>query len=135
MLILLCFFKGAILPLSTFLKPEKPTLRWTLAAKEICFSRPFHSLIFRLGKVLPVVRGEGIYQPIMNQVLDDLNNGDWVHIFPEGKVNEKKEYIRLKWGVGRLVADAKITPIVLPFYHYGRKILDSKFGKHNFFFN
>lgn len=110
---------GAILPLSVFLSPEKPTLRWSLAAREICFSRPLHSLMFRLGKVLPIVRGEGVYQPIMNQILDELNKGDWLHIFPEGKVNETKEYIRLKWGIGRLVADAKNTPIVLPFYHYG----------------
>jgi monolysocardiolipin acyltransferase len=55
----------------------------------------------------------------MNEVLDRLNSGSWLHIFPEGKVNMEKELMRLKWGVGRLIADATKTPIVLPFMHYG----------------
>lgn len=66
----------------TFLNHDK--LRWSLGAREICHSRPLHSIFFRLGKVLPVVRGDGVYQPIMNQILDNLNKGEWLHIFPEG---------------------------------------------------
>jgi len=72
-----------------------------------------------MGQVLPIVRGAGIYQPIMNQILDELNRGAWLHIFPEGKINMHKEQLRLKWGVGRLISDAIETPIVLPFYHHG----------------
>ena len=30
----------------------------------------------------------------------------------------KNIYLKKK-GVGRLIADSKVTPIVLPFYHYG----------------
>ncbi len=30
-----------------------------------------------------------------------------------------QEYLFKKKGVGRLIADSKVTPIVLPFYHYG----------------
>ncbi len=55
----------------------------------------------------------------MNEVIEELNKGSWLHIFPEGKINLEKKFIRLKWGVGRLIADSTITPIVLPFYHYG----------------
>lgn len=73
----------------------------------------------KLQKVLPVVRGEGVYQKVMNEILNELNKGEWLHLFPEGKVNETKSFLRLKWGVGRLVADAQTTPIVLPFYHFG----------------
>lgn len=70
-------------------------------------------------KVLPIVRGAGIYQNIMNEILNELNQGCWLHIFPEGKVNETKLKLRFKWGVGRLISDCKETPIVLPFYHLG----------------
>jgi monolysocardiolipin acyltransferase len=58
----------------------------------------------------------------MNEMLEKLNNGHWLHVFPEGKINLEKEIIRLKWGVGRLIADCKETPIVLPFFHFGKKI-------------
>ena len=109
---------GASMPISYFLTDLKK-FRWTLGAKEICFSRPWHSLFFRMGQVLPIVRGGGIYQPIMNEILCELNKGAWLHIFPEGKINMEKEQLRLKWGVGRLISDAVETPIVLPFYHHG----------------
>ena len=112
-------FSGASLPMSKFTKIDNKEFRWSLAAREICFSKPLHSMFFRMGKVVPVVRGNGVYQPIMNQMLEELNTGAWVHIFPEGKVNDEKKHLRLKWGVGRLVADAEQTPIVLPFYHFG----------------
>lgn len=40
-------------------------------------------------------------------------------MFPEGKVNTTKEKIRLKWGVGRLVADCAQCPAVYPIWHVG----------------
>ncbi len=110
---------GSLMPVSSFLKPDSPQYRWAVGAKEVCFSNPKHSLFFRLGKVLPIIRGNGVYQTSMNEVLKELNRGDWLHIYPEGKINMTKEFIRLKWGVGRLVADSKTTPLVLPFFHYG----------------
>lgn len=117
---------GASLPLSYFFRRIQE-LRWALGAKEICFTSPWHSLLFRFGQVLPIVRGNGIFQPVMDHILEELNKGKWLHIFPEGKINMEKEQLRLKWGVGRLIADAINTPIVLPFYHFGMDTILSNY--------
>lgn len=55
----------------------------------------------------------------MSFCLDRLKDGQWLHIYPEGKVNVEKEYIRLKWGVGQLISTSPIVPIVIPMYHLG----------------
>lgn len=63
----------------------------------------------------------------MDFLIERLKEGQWVHIFPEGKVNMSMEHMRLKWGVGRLVYDSPVCPIVLPFYHIGMdKILPNR---------
>lgn len=95
------------------------TMRWSPAAHDIAFTRRVYSWFFSSGKCVPIVRGLGVYQHAMNFLVDRLGEGHWVHIFPEGKVNMTLEKMRLKWGVGRLVYDSPVCPIVLPFYHIG----------------
>jgi monolysocardiolipin acyltransferase len=96
-------------------------LRWTLCATDRCFKNPVTSAFFRSVKVLPVSRGDGIYQEGMDTALSKLNNGGWVHIFPEGSRSRDggKTMGSCKRGVARFVLDGDSMPIVIPFVHTG----------------
>ncbi|XP_057778117.1 uncharacterized protein LOC130996865 [Salvia miltiorrhiza] len=96
-------------------------LRWTLCASDRCFKNPVTSAFFKSVKVLPVSRGDGIYQKGMDLAISKLNGGGWVHIFPEGSRSRDggKTMGSAKRGIGRLVLDADNTPIVVPFVHTG----------------
>lgn len=56
------FVIASILPPSVMLEAQK--LRWTLCATDRCFTNPILSAFFRSVKVLPVSRGDGIYQKV-----------------------------------------------------------------------
>ncbi|WOG86810.1 hypothetical protein DCAR_0206028 [Daucus carota subsp. sativus] len=107
--------------------------RWALAAEDICFKNTVLSYFFRLGKCIPITRGGGIYQEHMNEALDRLSDGEWLHTFPEGKVSQEDAPIRrLKWGTASLIARSPVTPIVLPIVHRGfEKVMpeDYLFGR------
>lgn len=62
-----------------------------------------------------------MYQKSVDFAIERLNEfGDWLHIFPEGRVNvERTNLYRLKWGVGRIISELKTTPIVIPYHHTG----------------
>ncbi|KAF3454528.1 hypothetical protein FNV43_RR04976 [Rhamnella rubrinervis] len=110
---------AALLPPHVLLDAQN--LRWTLCASDRCFKNPVTSAFFQSVKVLPVSRGEGIYQKGMDLAISKLNRGDWVHIFPEGSRSRDggKTLGSSKRGVGRLVLDADNIPIVVPFVHTG----------------
>ncbi|XP_048559361.1 N-acylphosphatidylethanolamine synthase [Triticum urartu] len=107
--------------------------RWVLTAEDICFRNVFMSYMFRLGKCVPITRGAGIYQDHMNEALEVLSTGSWLHSFPEGKVAQDHQPIRrLKWGTASLIVRAPVTPIVLPIVHTGfEKVMPEKsfFGR------
>ena len=122
--------------------------RWGVCKKSICFKTPFHAAFTGAGKVIPVVVGDGLEQPLFKASARKLADGDWVHIFPEGACNQtgrvgvgtlrkKMEgYVvtrdedlaekigRLKWGAGKLVArvafgESREPPLIVPYYHVG----------------
>lgn len=88
---------------------------------EMAFTCTFVILSVKFtGKCIPIVRGGGIYQEHMDEALDRLTEGAWLHTFPEGKVCQEDAPIRrLKWGTASLIARAPVTPIVLPIVHRG----------------
>ncbi len=95
-------------------------MRWALAAHDICFSNRIHAAFFAYGKSIPVVRGAGLQQPGVAFCAERLaHDNAWAHLYPEGRVNYEKRPMRLKWGVGHLVATAPKTPVLVPVYHLG----------------
>ncbi|XP_024963860.1 tafazzin [Cynara cardunculus var. scolymus] len=110
---------AALLPSSVLLHARN--LRWTLCASDRCFRNPVTSAFFKCVKVLPVSRGEGIYQKGMDVAITKLNRGGWVHIFPEGSRSRDggKTMGSVKRGAARLILDADNAPMVVPFVHAG----------------
>ncbi|XP_073145861.1 uncharacterized protein [Henckelia pumila] len=110
---------ASLLPPSMLLNAHR--LRWTLCASDRCFKNPITAAFFKHVKVLPLSRGDGIYQKGMDLAISKLNRGGWVHIFPEGSRSRDggKNMGSTKRGIGRLVLDADCVPIVVPFVHTG----------------
>ena len=129
---------AVMLPLNYYFA-KTDSVRWSAAAVDICFSRPWHSAFFSLGKTFPIIRGVGLDQPAMDFALALLRHNQWLHLFPEGRVmrNDKQEVISnldrgyiFKWGISKLILDyfkdasQETKPNhsslrVLPFYHLG----------------
>jgi monolysocardiolipin acyltransferase len=61
------------------------------------------SLLLSLLQVLPIERGKGLHQPMMDDVIGKLSQGDWVHMFPEGTRSRSSTAAlqSIKLGVGR----------------------------------
>ncbi|TFK43269.1 acyltransferase-domain-containing protein [Crucibulum laeve] len=116
-----------ILPAQYFFNPRNT--RWALGASDIMFTNPVFSTFFHLGQTLETFRGNGIHQPALDTAIEKVNQGNWVHLYGEGKVNQPDTYVfdkdgfprlpRFKWGVGRIVMEANIPPVVIPMWLTG----------------
>ena len=107
------------LPASTFRNSR--TVRWTLGASDIMFTNPLFSRFFRNGQCIETVRGAGIYQRAIDESIQKLDQGDWIHLFPEGYVNvsTSTRLRRFKWGIARMLLEAKQMPTVVPIWITG----------------
>ena len=96
-------------------------VRWTLCANDICHQNRLLSDFFLAGKTLPIVRGGGQDQAIMQLMRERLRtHGDWLHLFPEGRVRQDGQMNKLKSGLAHLLCGiADVNPVVLPFHHRG----------------
>jgi len=93
------------------------------------FTNPVFSTFFRYGQVLETFRGRGIYQVAVDNAIEKLNQGDWIHLFGEGKVNQPDAYLknenamailpRFKWGVGHILSSTFKPPIIIPMWITG----------------
>lgn len=122
-----------IFPISFFFTEHwHRRVRWSICAREMCYSNVFLAQFFKSGKTLPIERGGGLYQPVMNVVAHAVARGDWVHVFPEGKIhfNDGREVGPLKWGVGKVCCDSFLlsgkVPMIVPFHHVGMTSLMPK---------
>ncbi|KAK8798693.1 hypothetical protein WA158_007777 [Blastocystis sp. Blastoise] len=117
-------------------------VRWGTCSEEYCYKNSLFASFFTAGKTLPVKRGGGINHISFLDIIEKVKAGQWVHIFPEGRTWQENNYPPrdengcrvsasgrrappgrylgpLKWGVGKLISDCDITPVVVPFYHRG----------------
>ncbi|KAG9317176.1 acyltransferase-domain-containing protein [Chiua virens] len=115
-----------ILPFENFTNPH--TIRWVLGASDIMFTNPLFSALFRKGQVIETFRGNGIWQPALDLAIEKLNQGHWLHMFGEGKVCQPNVYTRtdgiahlsrFKWGVGRIIMESNVPPLIIPMWLTG----------------
>ncbi len=95
-------------------------MRWVSADALKLFDTRVSAAIFSAGKCVPTVRGGGLDQPALHFLSARLQEGAWVHIFPEGGANrDPTPRLRhpVKAGIGRLIAESR--PLALPFFHLG----------------
>jgi monolysocardiolipin acyltransferase len=71
--------------------------RYSWCASEICFSSPIKAKLFRLGKGVPITRGEGLNQPGFAEVEQLLLRGEHFNLYPEGKCYPFLQIQKLRW--------------------------------------
>jgi len=109
-----------VMPMNTFFSFKNT--RWTLGARDILFTNPVFSAFFRNGKVIDTARGDGIAQAAVDFTIERLDEGEWVHIFPQGYIRQDQlvpPLDRLKWGIGRILTEVKSVPTIVPMWIKG----------------
>ena len=58
---------------------------WNLAREDQTHNNLGVSMITSLVKIMPIHRGGGVFQIALTNFIQRIRNGDWGHIFPEGR--------------------------------------------------
>lgn len=87
--------------------------RWSAAAEDICFTKPWHTAFFSLGKTFPVVRGLGINQKGMDFAVDLIKEHQFLHIFPQGRVVEDPDLDLDIQSIRKLPLEEQINKVTL----------------------
>ncbi|KAF7722266.1 hypothetical protein EC973_003486 [Apophysomyces ossiformis] len=106
-----------VLPTRVLFSVDK--MRWVLGAADICFTTRPKGLFFSWGQAIPTIRGIGIFQPAVDFAVHKCNRNGWIHIYPEGRVNQTATMLRFKWGVSRIIMESERCPLVIPIWHEG----------------
>jgi monolysocardiolipin acyltransferase len=88
-----------------------------LPEKKNFFRGPFFSWLMRTVRCIPLTRGQGVFQPGMEETIRILKEGGTVHVFPEGTRTRSGDLGKGKIGVGRMVRETGAK--VIPCYHTG----------------
>jgi monolysocardiolipin acyltransferase len=92
-------------------------LPYHLPEKKNFFRGPFFSWLMRAAKCIPITRGQGVFQPGMEESIRRLKEGGTIHVYPEGTRTRSGNLGRGKIGVGRMVRETGVK--VIPCYHTG----------------
>lgn len=132
---------STMVPHSVRMSPYR--MRWGACSEYQCYRRgeAFATMV-TAGNTLPMQVGASMYQWGMAGLADKLDEGEWVHLFPEGRIwqefgkTRRREdgrwclpsgrcsapWLKLgpfKWGVGKLIANSAVVPIVVPYFTMG----------------
>eukprot|EP00937_MAST-01D_sp_MAST-1D-sp2_P007944 g7944.t1 len=125
-----------------FVRSGSENMRWGLCRQDVGFKTPVTAAYFGAMKALPVRRGAGLGQPGVALAAQKLVRGGWVHVYPEGRIwqgfpvggsalrpDDGEKYVApawqqpyrpyLRWGVGKIAADAPVPPRIVAYYHTG----------------
>ncbi|CAM9360707.1 unnamed protein product [Phaeothamnion confervicola] len=101
-------------------------MRWALCTDDIYYASSLLTPMLALGRTLPVKRHLGVDQPLLGKFADKLRQGEWCHIFAEGRIRQPWRFARgepvlggFKPGVSRILFRCKEPPLVIPMYHIG----------------
>ena len=117
------FLLASLLPPRLLFRPAR--MRYSMCAVDICFRSEFLNRFFTAGKVLPIRRGAGLQQPELARAAEKLARGEWLHVYPEGKVNQHCLGL-IRHGIGKLIVLASAwheepapDMLIVPMYHEG----------------